>query len=988
MGKKRKQVSGVFDNTAKNGQDDKVKDETCPDQRNLTAAYRLQVLGMMAGSFAGVLFITCEAMKFHHPVFPLIPILFIGAVCFICSTPIIHISGLWMYPEYRLWQPFQGPPLFILLQTLGWIFFSLNLLLSFIVIGMLYGVKGHHIYVAKGLLAVMGVVSVFACGLITLSLSHFKNETNESNPSKAHVHSPVMSNLPHRGLFRTLSSPFADPAAKTALLLTIASAMVFFSVDVMLYYYPEGHTSPYIEQRYPFPPSSLTSYGCVTLTIAAFLQHCVSAPRQLPSVRLWMPFEGGSRFVLLQAMGWTGLGVVYIVYLAGVGRLSVLPPGYVTCLGPMSLLAVLSLQFSVAHFDWDAQPTVPRSADADESVRFEFFKWTGESVLSLFLATSGVVLFFILDLVRLNYTHSTPFELSLLAGFLLLSAAPTSYVGGLRLYPEFQLWQPFCGGYRFLILQVFGWSVYGATVLMVLVHMTNERMLLDGSLIAIAGFISYLLVLTSLSLFDPLHALDAKRHAHKRTNALFQGEIFVSGLLGLFAWVACVTVDIMVPRGKDFTDGTYSQDGFSRSVLLVAEVLFIAGAIIIQHAGVRALPNYRFFQPFVGGTTYVKLQGVGWFFLAFMIMAQTVFIINPTSFIPAGVLTLCCSLSLLSLMLLSLSLYSFHPDANLDPALADPEVTVRLQRLSRLSDQASDLSALLQQAPQRAVREALSAALQLVQREHEALEAEHLAELPARRPPDLCKLNSARRKSSLSWVFEGRAEPEVVVKVIITVASFALWVMVDLLRQHPRFPADWFLVITCLVSWISPVMSHFLLHRHNKEFKWWRPFEGGKMFVAMQACGLAMLMATTFFLAPVLLLAGVAQLRLLGLVTAAGIPAVVGQLLLVFAHRRWTPRKRRADPDDKGAETSFGSSRDFDDEDYGNREVLVSHLFGGAAVLTLLLLDAQVDWRTPRHHLLPVAVGSFLLVLVALPVSYWLRFGSSGDLLHARGWTV
>ncbi|KAH8072640.1 histone demethylase [Aureococcus anophagefferens] len=211
---------------------------------------------------------------------------------------------------------------------------------------------------------------------------------------------------------------------------------------------------------------SLIASGAGCLGIGALVTHGVHGPLAVGGYRPWMPFDGGSRFVLLQALAWTLCGVVSDVLLAvGPGaagradkpasRARAPPPRA----SPERLAALLFLACSVVGFALGIY--APRYA--------------GEKAPAYVMAT-----------------------------FLAHGAAPLAHVGGARARRGYGVFMVGVGGPKFVITQACGWMLYSVSVLATIVVLCLNDAAPRPLMVALAplAVISSGIIVASVPLFE------------------------------------------------------------------------------------------------------------------------------------------------------------------------------------------------------------------------------------------------------------------------------------------------------------------------------------------------------------------------------------------------------------------------------------------------------------------------------------------------------
>jgi len=280
-------------------------------------------------------------------------------------------------------------------------------------------------------------------------------------------------------------------------------------------------------------------------------------------------------------------------------------------------------------------------------------------------------------------------------------SGPLAVLAGMRLYPGvYDLWQPFYGGFVFVLLQAFGWLFYSCTLIFCILALANiasgqwHTTMVDGGFVAVGvvGLTSGILLNMSLDYFDeslsasaalaitdadtegtrrPGFGRDAqrgfdgaasdakegsgagqqgKRIAVKRRRSAYEvlctGKTVIAILLSLFGLLLFLVCD------------TY-RDRLPAASLPVATLPFVGAAVLTQCMnGPSQLPGYLRFQPFRGGMSFVLLQAFSWF--SFGGVVQTVLLVRADRIGEViGIIPACGITGLASQLLLLSSLPHF-----------------------------------------------------------------------------------------------------------------------------------------------------------------------------------------------------------------------------------------------------------------------------------------------------------------------------------------
>lgn len=252
----------------------------------------------------------------------------VTAVLMLGLPALTHLLGSVRFPEhYDAWQPFQGPAEFILLQAIGWAFFTTA--------------------IVTGIMAISGAnVFLDVCALsVLLSQLFIHSSVSVFRPNPPHQPSPLLErhtaaggrsggtaggkpSSDHRVLSPVKGSPVPllrlsllggsdDPATAptatpailvlngemiTAVLLVVSSIIVRVICDVT-------------PRNAEIPVPVLVASATAMWTIAAPLAHISGRDKGIP---IFQPFSGPAEYVAMQAVGWTLYAIVLLLQVISV----------------------------------------------------------------------------------------------------------------------------------------------------------------------------------------------------------------------------------------------------------------------------------------------------------------------------------------------------------------------------------------------------------------------------------------------------------------------------------------------------------------------------------------------------------------------------------------------------------------------------------------------------------------------------------------------
>ncbi|RHX99872.1 hypothetical protein DYB25_004380 [Aphanomyces astaci] len=404
-----------------------------------------------------------------------------------------------------------------------------------------------------------------------------------------------------------------------ALVLSVTAFFLFLYIDIC-------------------PQESITVLALGTLMLAWTGPLTVLAGTYMKNNRfkVWQPFEGGFHFVSMQAVGWclTGLLLaVCLVYLVNFHTLTRFE-GQFLFIGIVGFIAQMVLNVSLDTFVADTP--VPHVRPTS----------TTKSVVAILLSVSGCLFFVAFDWIL-------PSSVLLVLGAVIFSVSSVVlHVGiGWCDLPTFALWQPFVGGNVFMLLQYLGWKFFACTLVStaLLSSSTSESYTGTASCMGVLGLISQLLLLTSLSFFQPIASQVEPRHTHR-----LPAECAVCGIVlvmtGLITLALChdLLPPVLCP---------------SKIRLLGLLCLLVLGAVtpLTHVGGARAIPRYQLWQPFRGDSKFVFIQSVGWTWYGIFVGVALLMHLNNTQFL-VQLLPLAWLLGAASCATIVLSLLFFRMD--------------------------------------------------------------------------------------------------------------------------------------------------------------------------------------------------------------------------------------------------------------------------------------------------------------------------------------
>ena len=300
-----------------------------------------------------------------------------------------------------------------------------------------------------------------------------------------------------------------------------------------------------------------------------------------PAYSLWQPFKGGREFVLLQMVGWSFFAFSSLLFF--IIAQSVVPPmqnGLISALGCASLAAVLTLFTSIDRFD-------------SRGVAYDIRLFTPSNLVILALGTASIAEAAILEL---HLPRFVQWETDMIRATFATNIASIVAVCGMGYWRiDWSMFQPFQGGFDFILLQGGGWAGLGVASYMSAILSLGKRP--EGAVLVtcVLHGISLLLMVASFDVFRPggvstTEMLSWVMHTPR-------GVVGCASISAVaFVAVCCV----------DFMGMTHSLVGYATSLTL------LTGPPATHILASRHVAGYGMWQPFAGGGHFVLLQGVAW----------------------------------------------------------------------------------------------------------------------------------------------------------------------------------------------------------------------------------------------------------------------------------------------------------------------------------------------------------------------------------------
>ena len=417
---------------------------------------------------------------------------------------------------FVFFQPFIGGAKFVAMQALAWTVYTTSL-----IVWMLYMINQNswkHVFA-------VGIFGFVCEVVILLSPNYFEPEKVPTDTTQSLNGELILSTL-----------------------MSMGGAILFYIADVL--------------DNSPFPRMQVIAVAACAHCIAPVTAH-VCGRRAHQSYRAIQPFEGGAEFVALQSMAWTIYATMLVFYAVLLMNFEALEPSlqhpWLTVCGVVGVLPWVIVIGSIRYYQ-DASNQFQNDIDVTLNFRKhygvasqDFFKQlseikqlvtdsdlsnilnsietqfvdrqkerppyatksandshpittliaTGLSVLALFLCLLA-------DILEASIPGGTAIvSVIFMAGTVVLLVPPVMVhcKTGPSKYIHYRLWQPFRGGFHFVLLQTIGWCIYSLCCSGIVVVMfsssggvVTERPTIIGlhSLMGIFGTASYCVILMSL----------------------------------------------------------------------------------------------------------------------------------------------------------------------------------------------------------------------------------------------------------------------------------------------------------------------------------------------------------------------------------------------------------------------------------------------------------------------------------------------------------
>eukprot|EP00051_Salpingoeca_urceolata_P008174 m.104003 g.104003 ORF g.104003 m.104003 type:complete len:1560 (+) comp15614_c0_seq1:465-5144(+) len=878
----------------------------------------------------------------------------LSSVAMLWAAPLTTVAGLKLYPgQFQVYMPFQGGFVFVLFQGFGWALCSLNLMVSLIYASNPVSTSVRGLFLANSLLGFFG-----HC-LLNISLDSFApgNDTACITPG-----SPG----PARNLrldFAVVRSHLMRGESLTSLTLSATGFLALVACDQL--------------RQYPWAPIAFR-LSALQFCFAAFITHALhgwkSGQKRLIGYKLFQPFEGGFNFLLFQSFSWFFLALVLLAVLVLADRLSFLRVnGVVSSVGALGLFSQVLLVLSLLLFEGEASKAP--NHHTSKASRKGRLRLGGTMRLSVVFAVSALVLFFIAHhhskFVSLFAVFEAVEKRELLryACVMMLLDIPITHVGGLGMYFDYKIWQPFTGGVQYVCAQAFAWWLYAVLLLAfgVLLPWADHPIsdfYLDTSVtlpvLASLSLLGWAVMFWSVLLYKSPTSTQQRKNV-AGVHVVLGADIWVSLVMSGIACAVYMVIDRMLRRKlvtatADNLDGTNILT-YSRVMLAACTAAFALSALVAHVGTASKNQGFKIWAPFQGPTYFVIAQALAWTWFATGMLAQLLFLLSP----PSTDLVIAENVPYL---LTFLGVFSFAAQVGLVLSVAwfwrpddrnAPKVRLfswPLPSVVQLEDISKDLEHLQRCLELVKDRPVLTDVLQSIQAQY----AER-------------KTVCNRHLADPSWQPEHLFSDASLASYVIVAVSTFLFCAADVLRLS--YPDLVWVLVACTIAaeLVAACWTHFVYgpHKHPGTYKYFMPFAGGAYFVLLQCLGWVFVtLASLLGLTALSLPSGLVGLPFTLGMTGVGIVYLAGQLCILNS----LPYFKPATPAGSTSPSGVGRQR----RDAWRPKIPIENFLSLLISLGSFVLFGFADFAAqkfgPSFPVLPTLVCAVIAASVAVPLAY------------------
>nr|ACI15947.1 diacylglycerol acyltransferase [Bodo saltans] len=804
----------------------------------------LGVLALCASLHADLFFCDDRSLAFAGLIGSLFCTIAGGACAYFVGQALLRAEG------FKFWQPFQGGLSFVILQYFGWLFFGVSVTMYTVF------AASFELIFSEGCRS--GTVTSVGCLAFASILTLLA-----SVPRYDGAASPLFANL---------------KLIKTDNLVVVACLTASMVFSFLLEFRAR------LLQPYRMGLSmSLFTINIIALVLVVFLGR-----RRFDGQKIFHPFHGGFYFVLMQSSGWAGVAVAIFFFLRF--AIDTMLPGMLVGVTFLQVSSTWLLLLSLDCFE--------NAESVDALLRFRLSR---EIVALLIIGVVALGTITICDLASVH--HSFLYHFALLCQ---ACVAPLVHIYASANIRGFNLWQPFLGGPRFILLSGIAWSVYALAHMILILALWN-RIYAVVAAASLFVLVTDVLVCASLHVFDELEAGNALRQARRaavrRHSPYLNGELVTSALMSIGGALTLGVID-------------YSTQVIFRKahIGIFGVVAMLIGPPLAQASGRWVYPNsFRVMRPFYGGSDHVALQTVGWSLWGAMVVVFAILEVNlliAEDSVAHGAATTAAAAALFSYCLIVASLPLFRPDESTTattPPRDNDRVQVENNNGARRGIGDNDERTEGIREAQELLRTGVivSPALRRALLTYIATSANTDDDNePHPTPPIEPRAHQRRTMQSIdseSPSLSPRMAPTSVPRsgegmgflaVTLSSGSLVLGPICELLNGMMQDPMRTAAVGPTMLAMSLAAVSGCLIthlvcgrHRYPHHYTWWMPFGGGSNFALLQTLGWAMVSVhLSLILSSLYSLVALGNLSLFaGVFFAAGFFGFAGHMFLVVS---------------------------------------------------------------------------------------------------------
>jgi len=336
----------------------------------------------------------------------------------------------------------------------------------------------------------------------------------------------------------------------------------------------------------------------------------------LPFFKWREPFQGGSKFILLQTHGFMLLGSITCL-------------SFVLALSPSEKSGLAAVGFSLGSFFGTAIIHYSLRFFEPFSNKLSGYRYrllSPTSIPASALAVIGLVFFILSEINREPHpARSSYFLLSALVASS-CSVAYTHLITSLEV-PGYRYFMPFRGGQTFVVVQGEGWLLISTALNFGLARwMSGDGEVLNMTgmvlIFGVMAFMGDLLMIISLTLFRDDHDHDRERDQDEFNS--------IKGTTSMVLYVLGIVLAVMPPlilylvKGLGVV-GVHDYIGVTPRTLIFC---MLASAPLSHVSGVVSWRDYNLVMPLEGGFEFMMTQGMGWFLYGIGLAAVIIMALN------------------------------------------------------------------------------------------------------------------------------------------------------------------------------------------------------------------------------------------------------------------------------------------------------------------------------------------------------------------------